>query len=239
MKLNNLIKNFLLLLINNTNSNFGSFIINFTIDTRYNLGIYLFKNINKKFALKINRIKRFELFTLKDLKPYLKYEIKSEKYETLNLPKVWGISQGGKISVWTKSINLYEFTNAQFVAYSDFIRVGAQVYWDKLDSFQLTKTIPADKDLVIDNRDKGFVHLISPKKELMFETVFSLCGVHVNSWGHFVGNFLSKIATIKDINNNEIIIIMPKDVDEHIKNITFDFLKEIGNFKLNLLAEMK
>jgi hypothetical protein len=188
-------------------------------------------------VLKINYVKKFDLLKLKDLKKYLKYEIKSENYEILNLPKIWEISQGGKISVWVKSINLYEFTNAQFVPYSDFIRIDEQVYWDKLDSFQLIKTIPLDSDLVTDNRNMGSVQLFTPKKELKFETVFSLCGVHVNSWGHFVGNFLAKIATIKGINNNEIIVILPKDVDEHIKNIIFDLLKKIGNFKIEFVSK--
>lgn len=178
-------------------------------------------------------LKRFEILSENSLSNYLKTEISTESWEWLKLPKVTDISSGGGISIRARGIRLFKFDNAVFQPYSDFVRLGNSVYWDKENRFQLVKTIPMDQDLFRIDRANNAAYLKDGLKKRKFGTVFSLCGVHVNSWGHFIGNFFPKIATLGLITDeSSITVIMPIDVDEHIKELTENSIGKYENFKV-------
>jgi hypothetical protein len=203
--------------------------------TRPTAAASLFREVipEKRSKLTLEGLDRFELLSEHDTNNYLTSEITPESWEQLRLPKVMDISQGGSISIRTRGIKLYQFDNAVFRPYSDFVRLGNTVYWDKANRFQLVKTIPLDQDLILIDRANNKAYLNDGLKKRKLGTVFSLCGVHVNSWGHFIGNFFPKITTLSLIAGEpHVTVVMPIDVDEHIKELTENSISRYGNIKV-------
>lgn len=213
-------------------------IINLIHKIRPEITVILFRRItaSKRSLLNFPGISTFKLLNTECLNKYIKIQLKRGDWEILKIPKAYEISTGGEMRVWSRAINLYEFKNASFTPYSDFIRLGSSVYWDKADRFQLVKTIPADADLVLNDTASDAFYLKTDIKKRRLGTVFSLCGVHANSWGHFVANFIPKISCLSTLANEEnLTIALPSNVDNHIKEFARICIKTHGDFKITLV----
>lgn len=185
-----------------------------------------------------NGVSRYRVFGLDQAGEYLYKVLKDPSYEEINLPTVWGVSEGGTVSIRDRGVHLFEFHDAAFIPLSDFIRLGNEVYWDKYNRFQLVKTMAGDKDLIFNDKAENVVYLESSSKTKKVKTGFSLCGVHASSWGHFIGNFLPKLAALESIENREeLSVILPSGVDAHIIEMVTIVARNYGVYSLALLEE--
>lgn len=166
------------------------------------------------------------------------YEYKnldSARYETICFPCVYGMSNGGEISLYKPDIVLYRFKNSIFHPLSDIIRVGDKAYWDKSYYPQFKQTIPIDIDLIAYNYKYDYVLIKKYDEYKKIKIGFSLAGVHVNSWGHFIGKFLPKIIALDSIKDNGVVVILPNHVDSHIKIFVKACLSSYNNIELEIV----
>ncbi len=190
-------------------------------------------------------VNSFTLLTPQEEQTFKHKILDPECFEVMRLPVVHGLSKGGSLSLYKKEITLFRFDNAIFHPFSDVIRINDRAYWDKLSRPQLAKTIFQDKDIVRLDVESNKIFLKSYPVGTKIDVGFGLCGVHVTSWGHFIGNFLPKIVALESIKDeSNIKIIVPDTVDDHIRELVTRSLKLIGDFEVvyvknNLLVECR
>lgn len=211
-------------LINKSNNNLIKNIFYYWISSDSSRFKYIIKKLNSEtlsnYASKSILIKRFNIFNEIKCKEYVYKTICAPHTEYINTPEVWGISNGGTISINQPGIYLYKFENAEISSSSDFVRIGNSAYWDKRFRFQLTKTYPLDNDLILWDKESDSVFLHESKNKIEIDIGFSMCGVHMTSWGHFVGNFLPKLSILTEIEQPEkVSLIIPKNIDNQIKDL--------------------
>jgi len=177
----------------------------------------------------------YTILTENELRKYAYRVIDPERIEAVPLPYVYGLSTGGSYSILKSEITLYKFTNAMFHPFSDAIRVGNKVYWEKSARTQFTKLIPADRDLVSYDRHERSLLLKKFNQVHKIKSGFSLSGVHVNSWGHFIGNFFPKMLALKEIDVKDLAILVPSNVDDHIKGLVELCAKRLGPYAVHYL----
>lgn len=158
--------------------------------------------------------------------------IDPETVESVPLPYVFGLSEGGSYSIIKPKITLYKFADVKFHPSSDAIRIGRKVYWEKSTRVQFTKSIPMDRDLLCYDREAQALLLKNYPRSQKVKSGFSLTGVHINSWGHFIGNFFPKMMALKEINDNNVVILLPGSVDAHIKGLVELCAERLGSYKV-------
>ena len=165
--------------------------------------------------------------------------VSQAKWEAIEFPKVYGISNGGRIEYWSNGIKLLAFENGIQHPYSDFIRFGKNAYWDKKSRFQLRKTLPFDKDLINVTSGVDYCYLEEPLEFQDFDEAFSLCGVHASLWGHFIPTFLPKLQCLGDLpTDREIAVVIPNNADDHIRQFVIDSCRSFANCRvINLRPE--
>jgi hypothetical protein len=156
----------------------------------------------------------------------------ASRYESIPLNKVFALSSGGSINVLMPKISLYRFSNASFSPNSDCIRLETGVFWPKFGLEQFLKAIPRDSDLIWLDRKNSCVALKSLENIKHVKCGFSLCGVHVKSWGHFIANFLPKLIALEQLPRKPISIIMPDGVDVHIQEVVKHIVNKHHDFEV-------
>lgn len=228
-------------ILNSSRINTSSIIFNLICLHRPSMLKRLLRNLNvNSLFLSTNskHVRRYSIFKPEESAVYNSEILKDSCFESIHMPKVWGVSKGGSISVYERAVVLYKFCNAEITPISDFIRVGDAVYWDKSHRFQLVKTLVQDQDLVYYDKEAGYVFLVNTIKKVRLDIGFSMCGVHMTSWGHFVGNFLPKLASLTNIHNCEdVTIILPKSVDAHIKEMVTITAQNYGVNKIIFIED--
>lgn len=190
-------------------------------------GMKLDKFCSKKF-------KTYELLKEEDLLQFRKVVLDDEKFEDVALESVFGLSKGGKYSVYFDQLAVYEFRSAAIHTSSDFIRLGDRVYWDKSSKVQLPMVIPGDSDLIAYDETK--VILKNKNPDIMIGCGFSLLGMKPNSWGHFV-SMLPKFEALKYINEPDLEIILPASVDLHIKEVAEALVLKYRSAKIRYVED--
>lgn len=167
--------------------------------------------------LESQTLKSYDIFSDATLVDYKLKVIEPASYEQVQFPRIFNFSDGGRYGILFDEVSLYHFENAVQHPYSDFIRVGGQVFWDKLSKPQFRMIIPQDKDMIVSTRSRSLLSVSGDQTHV--DCGFSLLGVHANSWGHFIGNFLPKLNALEFIEEPRIDILIPEDVDDHIRQM--------------------
>lgn len=204
--------------------------VNYVVGQHGVLSIYeiMFKYSETK--LDLCDAKEYGYLSLEYLESVKLFTVAKKRMEELMLPVVFGLSDGGSYSASFDEISVYMFRDAEFYPYSDFIRVGDKVFWDKASKPQLSMIAPSDKDLISHTNNR--VLLKNGVAETHIKCGFALTGVHVNSWGHFIGNFLPKIAALESISESELQVLLPSNVDSHIQEVVEYCVRQHGSFKI-------
>jgi capsular polysaccharide biosynthesis protein len=130
-------------------------------------------------------------------------------------------------------IKIFKFDRATFYPLSDILRIGDQAFWEKQERPQFVKMIPQDCDLLRFDSVLARLFVRNAPIAKTVEAGYSLCGVHVNSWGHFLVNFLPKLFALPAVSEEpELKILVPDCVDEHIRRSIAMCVKKYGDFEI-------
>jgi len=158
--------------------------------------------------------------------------IDPERIETVPFPYVTGLSTGGNYAILKPKTAIYRFTDVVFHPLSDALRVGDKVYWEKSSRIQFAKAIPMDRDLLAYDKEHRSLFLRNYPRTQKIKNGFSVTGVNINSWGHFIGNFFPKLIALKSINDMELVVLLPTNVDEHIRSLVETCVARLGPYKV-------
>lgn len=164
------------------------------------------------------------------LKECKKWVLESEKYENILFSNVYGLSKGGEYTLWFDQVALYQFKNALIRPYSEFVRLDDGVYWDKISKPQLPMIIPMDRDLVAYDDRRAL--LIESPPRVFVKCGLSLLDLKIRSWGHFIACGLPRIKSLEKINEQNLEVLIPSNVDSHIKEIAENLSAEYGCYKV-------
>lgn len=158
------------------------------------------------------------------------------KVECLFFPKIFNLSLGGEMKVFTKGIQVYQFSDISFVMNSDFIRFNNQkIFCDKITRPESIFNKFGDADF-ISFRNNEF-NLITCKKNIYFDYIFHMTGCFSRVWSHFIVQFFSKLNYLYLVPKNEaIVIILPDDIDSHILRMINFFIKDMENVSIKLVT---
>ena len=138
------------------------------------------------------------------------------------LPEVIQFFSKSKIKFKDVPLNIYKFPKAIVTFGSDVIRLNeGECYWYKSKQHFMYKTIPADKDLYLyDKQDKSVLLAKARYDTKRLTKVVSLVGALDNSWAHFLVEYLPKLKIVKKYYYKEgLTILIPKSLDENCKEM--------------------
>lgn len=159
--------------------------------------------------------------------------LKDETEEAMPLSKVYGIIEGGEIYSKNPELAVWKVHDATVFPYSDMILLDKKCIWDKAYQQQFEITIPLDYELL--NYKEGFLNIRKPCIADTIEVAFSLCGVHIDQWSHFIVQYLPKLYILSRLQmsvNEKIVVIMPEIKDPHIKQLIENAVSNINNIEL-------
>lgn len=175
----------------------------------------------------------FQLVPLDQLSGFAKIAETHGGIENIILPKIFGLSEGGSISVKMQGDYLCKLTNITYVPYSDFIRdLNGHVSNEKLFRKEYDVLIPRDRDII---KIKGNILRLARKKDIIHSKIaFHLMGTYSYQWAHFLSQYYPKLRFLNFLPKEEIIdLIIPNNTDPHIAYL---IKNELNNYKnINLL----
>jgi len=159
---------------------------------------------------------------------FLFLNIEKEKYELIKTPDIYRVTKDNYIKILNPEISIYKFQNCEVEALSDVIDLGEIVFWHKFNYPFFAQTIPRDSN--IEHLDLNYeeIKLRERKSEVELNNVFSLCGVNTDTWSHFLLNYLPKLNYIKYIPQNDLILLIPSQSQENIKDLIKHLLERRG-----------
>lgn len=191
------------------------------------------------FILKMTRAKKIKISLTDEIGEKIR-EIKPVTMESMPLIRTANLVQGGEVIFHMPNIDLQKYENAYVFAKSDFIISEGKAVWQKYHTPQFTKIVPADKELLTRREDCLFVR--KSKIEIAVDLGFSLCGVHSDTWSHFIVQYLPKLYMLPILRLEEkrdITIIIPRYSDPQICEIIETYLTDKPGIKLLKLDEKK
>lgn len=159
--------------------------------------------------------------------------LKEETKEAMPLSKVYGIIEGGKIYTRSPELDVWKVSQAIVFPYSDMILLDKKCIWDKAYQQRFEITIPLDYDLL--NYKEGFLNIRKPCIENTIDVAFSLCGVHIDQWSHFIAQYLPKLYILSQLQtlvNEKIVVIIPEIKDPHIMQLIENAVSKINYIEL-------
>lgn len=186
--------------------------------------------VEKLSCIKTNLIESLKLIPDENFRGFKEKELCSAAEETIALPRVVDVSEGGKISFHRPDISLYKFDNAIVTPLSDIIKVADYAYWEKYKRKEFVKMKPLDSNILGIDQTNNKIFLRDTKKQIKVNQAFNLCGVHSIAWSHFLVSYLPKLKSLEKIAyQDELTILFPECTDEHIKYMLNSAIAEFEN----------
>jgi hypothetical protein len=155
--------------------------------------------------------------------------------ETLYFPKIHNLSLGGEIKTFTKGIQVYEFHQVYFSMNSDFLRFfDNSIYCDKITRVESVFNQFGDADFIKQNQSS--IILKRYTKKINIDHAFHLTGCFSKVWTHFLVQYFPKLEYLSLVNKNDNIhIILPNDIDPHIRNLIEHYIDTMQNISILLV----
>ena len=170
---------------------------------------------------------KFRLLSDSELVSYRDCLIDPEAYEDVRSPDIYGFSKNNFTTLRKHEISIYCFPNAEIRAKSDVIKVGGYAFWEKARRPEFAQTIPVDSDFIAIDSMRDNIIAFEQKKARNFSMGFSLCGVHTNTWAHFIISYLPKIIALKRITvGSTIALFVPNNMLQNNKDLIELLLNE-------------
>jgi capsular polysaccharide biosynthesis protein len=190
-------------------------------------GALLYKYFDIKLLEKSSSrwIESYDIITDDELEKYRYKKITESGYVDVPFAPVNSFSKGGKISVWQNNVNLFKIDNAKVEPFSDIIKIANKAIWFKANKKTISKELPCDVNMIHYDMEVRKVFTIKRFEIVYVDQAFSLFGVHISAWAHFIVEFLPKIIILNNLNYvNNLVLLAPDGLDEHIKFLIEDNL---------------
>ncbi len=153
--------------------------------------------------------------------------------EKVVFPQIYGLTKSAEIDFEINDLNLILFHQAMIFPKADYILTGDGIVWYKFQKTHFTKNLPFDFGLLKINKNQMAIR--KPKKTLVIEQGFSMCGVYSTVWSHFLVQYLPKLYLIQDLISKTdlpLIVIVPEYTDSHIRQVVMSYLNKISNIEV-------
>jgi hypothetical protein len=184
---------------------------------------------NKLIHSQCGLVKKYHILTNAEAAAYKVHLVDEERYEQVRTPDVYEVTKDNFVNLRKHEIAIYCFQNARIRAKSDIIKIGANVYWEKANRPEFAQTIPVDSDYISIDKVNGSLLLFEEKKIRHFESGFSLCGVHTNTWAHFIISYLPKLIALDKLNLvSKLSLFVPSKMLDNNKDLIIFVLNNIN-----------
>jgi capsular polysaccharide biosynthesis protein len=196
-----------------------------SLSTKSASAINLFITAIKQIPRKLKKNSAFQLVPINQLLGYTKIAETQGGVEDVILPRIVGLSNGGRISVNMPGDYLCSLNNVSFVPFSDFIREkNGQVANEKLLRKEYDVSIPCDRDIV--EITGKIIKLSNVKDVVNLKIAFNLMGANSGHWAHFLAQYYPKLNFLNNLPKSEDIdLVIPNETDPHIKFLIENELK--------------
>jgi hypothetical protein len=182
-------------------------------------------------------VNKYHILTNVESVVYKVHLIDEERYEPVRTPDVYDVAKNNFVTLRKHEIAIYCFPNARIRARSDIIKIGQNVFWEKANRPEFAQVIPVDSDFI--SIDKIARDLISFEEKNIrhFDCGFNLCGVHTNTWAHFIISYLPKLIALDEFNpSSKLSLFVPSKMLENNKDlILFTIKNVIANTQLEIV----
>ena len=165
------------------------------------------------------------------------YSVSPETYESLPIPKIWGINEVSIINKYFPELKMYKFYDAETNIKADWVIQNNKVIWDKYFMQQFNITIVCDYGVI--KTENGNLLL---RKEVFENDVveadigYSLGGVQCDHWGHFSLQYLPKLYEIPKIleylKGKKLTVFVPSYGDKQIERVVYEYLKQFKQIEI-------
>ena len=184
---------------------------------------------NKLIICNCDFVKRYHILTYAESMLFKKHMLDEERYEQVRTPDVYGITKDNFVTLRKHEIAIYCFPNARIRAKSDIIKVGENVFWEKANRPEFAQTIPVDSDYISIDQVNRKLLSFEEKNIRRFNNGFSLCGVHTNTWAHFIISYLPKLIALDEFNlGSKLSLFVPSNMLENNKDLILLVLNNIN-----------
>lgn len=184
---------------------------------------------------------KFQELSLLDMDLVDKYICKSisdRHFVNVEIPKVFGLSDGGSLELQHDAINLYKFSDASVEPLSDMVVTKEGVVWPKAFKITMNMEIPDDRNLVNYDLVRKIVVIRPRSSNIKVRKAFSLLGRKARSWSHFLVEFLPKLVLLNQLGNKQgLQVLIPDVVDEHVRVVIGDCLRDMPEVEAVFVAE--
>ena len=192
----------------------------------------LFKTpFNKLVDSKSSYVKKYHILTDIESSAYKVKVIDEERYEKVRTPDVYEVSKDNFVTLRKHEIAIYCFQDARILAKSDIIKMGEAVFWEKANRPEFAQTLPLDSDFILIDKLGREVICFEGKGIRYFDNGFNLCGVHTNTWAHFIISYLPKLIALDQVDvSSKLSLFVPRNILDNNKDL---ILLLLSNLNLN------
>lgn len=185
--------------------------------------------LNLLIHSRCNFVKQYHILTTGESAAYKVHLIDEERYEQVKTPDVHDVTKDNFVTLRKHEIAIYCFPNARIRAKSDIVKFGESVFWEKANRPEFAMTIPVDSDFVSINKISRNVVAFEEKAIRYFDNGFSLCGVHTNTWAHFIISYLPKLIALDELNSDvKLTLLVPRNMLENNKDLIVFVLSNVN-----------
>jgi len=177
-------------------------------------------NLKKLIILNLYFVKKYYVVDESQIKSLKVVILDEARYEKMRTPDVYGVMINNSFTLYKHEIAIYRFQNAKFRAKSDIIKIQENAYFEKVDRPEYALTIPVDSDFINFDPLSRILIAFEEKKIRKFEIGFNLCGVHTNTWAHFIISYLPKLLALNKIKvGSNFALFVPRNILENNKDL--------------------
>jgi hypothetical protein len=184
---------------------------------------------NKLNFFSCDFVKRYHILNYDESIIFQKYTLDEERYEQVRTPDVYGVTKDNFVTLRKHEVAIYCFPKGRIRAKSDIIKVGNNVFWEKSNRPEFAQTIPVDSDFISIDKVNRKLLAFDEKNIRYFHSGFNLCGVHTNTWAHFIISYLPKLIALDEFNlSSKLSLLVPSNMLENNKELVLFVLKNIN-----------
>ena len=174
----------------------------------------------------ISQGERYSLVSPDELGAFVN-ELKPPTVEKVSLIPIYGITEGGCVSLNSLPIRCYQYNNVVIRSNADYI-LNAETksaVWRKSVLPASTKNVPMDKGLLSCSDDCIVVE--KPADVFRIGKAFMLCGVYSDVWSHFMIQRASLLYGLLELPADVLdglTVLTPVYNDAHLKKVVTEFV---------------
>jgi hypothetical protein len=194
-------------------------------------GAFVYRYFNIRLLEKSSSrwVESYDIIKDDELDKYIYKKITESGCVDVPFAKINMVSNGGILSIWQNGITIYKTNNVRIEPLSDIIKTADGVIWFKANKKTIAKELPCDVNIIHYDIGNRKVFAVKRLKTIYVDQAYSLFGVHITAWAHFIVEFLPKIKILNELSNvDNLVVLVPEGLDPHIKFLIEDNLASLN-----------